>query len=435
MTGTNDDFDLPRWHTQLPHDALSSSAQAAQSAAQASSYLYTQGQTQLPPPQSAASANRLPPLQQSPNSSRQPRMNQLLDEDQTYPMNSLPYLSPGNAHLSRSASLGGAQALTSGSRARRHHMQDDLEGAFSVENVNSQRHTPTGLPQHSQNSLYPSSVAYHQGAPALASTGSNASAANAATPADPYQDAYFPSPAAHLPKRAQTQHDPSTSTRNARSPLRGVNPSHPMLDPYSPQQNQYNAPNTAPPPPSAYPYSPSSDNRQFSSQSYQAQHTRSQSHVKSERGTPPGPPPAYSPQSGVQSSSGVYSPPYPMETTSPAPSSSQNLSAHRVAQRPSISQPSTPLSYHPSQSPVGGTQYFNKDHQPMAVEFPPPKRRASGLRRVRDQRDLRPFVNTTPAGRRMDATGLYLSVSKPLSLLIWRDLIRSGYRKYSLPGN
>lgn len=45
----------------------------------------------------------------------------------------------------------------------------------------------------------------------------------------------------------------------------------------------------------------------------------------------------------------------------------------------------------------------------MAVE-PPPKRRASGLRRVRDQRDLRPVVNALPAGRRMDANGAYLSV-------------------------
>lgn len=405
----NDDFDLPRWHTQLPHDALSSSAQAAQSAAQASSYLYNQSQNQLPPPQSAASVNRLPPLQQSPNSSRQPRVNQLLDEDQTYAMNSLPYLSPGNAHLSRSTSLGGAAAATSGSRARRHHMQEDLEGAFSVETVQNPRHTPTGLPQHSQNSLYPTSVGYHPGAPALAGTGTAAMTATPASPSDPYQDAYFPNAGAHLPKRSQTQHDPSTSTRNARSPLRGANPSHPMLDPYSPQQNQYTTPNTAPPPSNTYPYSPTSDQRQFSTQNY-PQHTRSQSHVKSERGTPPVPSPAYSPQGGVQSSSGVYSPPYPMETTSPAPSSSQNLGGQRAGQRPSVSSPSTPLSYHPSQSPAGGPQYFNKDHQPMAVEYPPPKRRASGLKRVRDPRDLRPFVNPTPSGRRMDATGIYLSV-------------------------
>ena len=41
---------------------------------------------------------------------------------------------------------------------------------------------------------------------------------------------------------------------------------------------------------------------------------------------------------------------------------------------------------------------------------PPAKRRASGLRRVRDQRDLRPQIQTRPASRRMDASGTFLSV-------------------------
>ena len=40
----------------------------------------------------------------------------------------------------------------------------------------------------------------------------------------------------------------------------------------------------------------------------------------------------------------------------------------------------------------------------------PPKRRASGIRRVRDQRDLCPKVQTRPASRRMDASGTFLSV-------------------------
>ena len=122
---------------------------------------------------------------------------------------------------------------------------------------------------------------------------------------------------------------------------------------------------------------------------------------------PPPPPPAYSPQAGMQSS-GIYSPPYPMDTTSPAPSS-QNLSAHSSA-RPSISQPSTPLSYiHPPPS-TSPAHFFKQEHQPMTVEAPP-RRRLSGLRRVRDQRDLRPYVSGQPVGRRMDATGIYLSVS------------------------
>ncbi len=45
----------------------------------------------------------------------------------------------------------------------------------------------------------------------------------------------------------------------------------------------------------------------------------------------------------------------------------------------------------------------------MAVK-PPLKRRASGLRPVLHQRDLRPYVNTQPAARRMPGTsGVYLS--------------------------
>ena len=170
MSGTNDDFDLPRWHTQQPHDALSSSAQAAQSAAQASSYnLYGQGP---PPLAGGVSASRLPAIHQSPTGpSRQPRITQLLDEDQQYAMNASPYLSPGTT-LSRSTSLGGA-AITA--RGRRHHMQDDLEGAFSADPNSGSRQPIHGLPQHAQNSLYPSSVSYHQpqGAPG---TGSSAAA-------------------------------------------------------------------------------------------------------------------------------------------------------------------------------------------------------------------------------------------------------------------
>ena len=105
-----DDFALPRWNTQQPHDSLSSSAQAAQSAAQASSYLFSPA-----PPQSGVSSNRLPAIQQSPTgASRQPRINQLLDEDQPYPMNSVPYSS--GASLSRSASFGGVGGAA---RARR----------------------------------------------------------------------------------------------------------------------------------------------------------------------------------------------------------------------------------------------------------------------------------------------------------------------------
>ncbi|TBU33846.1 kinase-like protein [Dichomitus squalens] len=54
----------------------------------------------------------------------------------------------------------------------------------------------------------------------------------------------------------------------------------------------------------------------------------------------------------------------------------------------------------------------------MAVEPPPPKRRPSGLRRVRDQRDLRPFVNPSPGGRRVDTNGVPMSPLKQLTMNI-----------------
>ncbi|KAI0699859.1 hypothetical protein BC835DRAFT_1456025 [Cytidiella melzeri] len=158
-----DDFALPRWNTQQPNDGLSSSAQAAQSAAQASAYMYGPG----PPPPSGVPNNRLPAMQQSPTSaSRQPCINQLLDENQQYAMNSAAYTPPGPA-LSRSASFGGA--VGAGSRARHHHMQEDFEGAFNVDPVSPQRQAAQNVSQHTQNSLYSPSVAYHQ-SPATSST-------------------------------------------------------------------------------------------------------------------------------------------------------------------------------------------------------------------------------------------------------------------------
>ncbi|KAI0744060.1 kinase-like protein [Daedaleopsis nitida] len=51
----------------------------------------------------------------------------------------------------------------------------------------------------------------------------------------------------------------------------------------------------------------------------------------------------------------------------------------------------------------------------MTVEPLPPKRRPSGLRRVRDHRELRPFVNTQPVGRRVDADGNVITSLKQLT--------------------
>ena len=419
-----DDFALPRWNTQQSHDSLSSSAQAAQAAAQASSYIYSPG----PPPQSVVPSNRLPAIQQqSPTGpSRQPRISQLLDEDQQYSMNSVPFSS--GASLSRSASFGGVAGTA---RSRRHHMPDDLEGAFNADPASAQRLPTHSLSQHVQNSLYPPSVTYQPSTGSAVSNTSNTGTSSA----DVYQDTYFsPTPGAHPPKRSQTTHDASTSSRAPRSPHRSSNPTNPMLDPYSPQQNQYN------PPSSAYPYSPTTEHRSFASAPYQS-HSRTHSQAKGEPLTPPLPsyrtqlqpkaepidaslPPSnYSPASGMPASS-VYSPSYTAHASSPAPSTSQNLAAVRQG-RSSVSQPPTPLSYGTGAQPPGPphSPYYGQDHQPMVVE-PPPKRRASGLRRVRDQRDLRPYVNSQPAGRRMDGNGTYLSVSPRSFLHLFPELLQ-----------
>ncbi|KAI0780109.1 hypothetical protein C8Q74DRAFT_1171040, partial [Fomes fomentarius] len=285
MTGTNEDFDLPRWHNQSLHDSLSSSAQAAQSAAQAS-YMYPQG----PPPQAGS---RLPPIQQPPlGTSRQPRINQLLDEDHQFGVSSSPYSTGG---LARSLSLGGSSNASS--RGRRHHLQDDLEGAFHVEGDTSQRQTPA--------SLYPPSVAYHG-----AQQGGGPHAAGSGTAPDPYQDAYYAGTNTHTPKRSQTQHEPSSS-RAPRSPQRAPQTNN-FLDPYSPPQ--YNSPSS-----NNYPYSPSNEQRSFPGGYSSQTHSRSHSQTKTEPISPPLPPAAYSPQ---------YTGPYPMDTTSPAPSST-SLSAQR----------------------------------------------------------------------------------------------------------
>lgn len=426
MTGANDDFDLPRWQTQAHHDLLSSSAQAAQAAANnssaSSSYTYP-GAPPLPPPgsstHSTAAQHRMQPLHQTHTGSgaRQAqagRVGQLVDQDGHLPPSSLPYLAPAQNQLSRSASLGNQPASA---RVRRLHMQDDLEGAFSAP-------SPTSPPtHHRQNSstanpaasFYPSSVAYQAppfptAAPTDAAAAGTAGQSPAGPPqADPaYGDLYFSPTSGHAPKRSHTHHEPSSaaaSARAARSPLRS-GPSQSaggLLDPYAHAQSQY-SPTTAAYSYHAPPYPPATHS-----------HSRTHSQIKHEPLTPPVPSP-YTPQSASIAHQPpppppVYSPSYPMDvSSSPHPSSTTLLSSGASTRQGSASTPNTPLPFpQPSHSPAAGGPYYPHDPMPMAVD-PPAKRRASGFRRIRDQRDLRPHVNQRPAGRRVDASGAFLSV-------------------------
>jgi hypothetical protein len=149
-SGVNDDFDLPRWQTQSAHvpSDLIPSSQSSHSAANPS-YLYPVSPPPAQTSSSASSRNRA--VQHSPSSSitRQPRITQLLEDDPPLSTN-LPYLSPSRNQLPRSTFLGASSA-----RARRHHMPDDLEGAYSTANTNS-----SSKQRQQTNSFYNSSVAY-----------------------------------------------------------------------------------------------------------------------------------------------------------------------------------------------------------------------------------------------------------------------------------
>lgn len=385
MSNANDDFDLPRWQTQAHLEPLSSSAQAAQAAARAS-YLYPVPPPPPPPPQQ----QRIQHPHHSPGSSRQPRITHLLDQDSQQPISPSSYLSGALNQLSRSASLGASASVAGAPRARRHHQPDDLEGAFNVDTQSSS----TRHQQPPPNSLYPSAVPFHQ--PSQMS--SAPAPANAVSPsgAEPYSDLYYNGTGPN-PKRSHPQLDPTT--RPGRSPMRAGNA---LLDPYQ-QQAQY-SPTTTP----SYLYGSPSDAQRGNLPPNYPSHARTHSQSKPDGATPPVGTP-FSSQNAAQAAYASYT----MESSSPQPPSHQNQT-HLSAQVPvknSTSTPSTPLSLAHSQSPAN--PYYPQD-QPMLVDpAPQHRRRASGFRRVRDSRDLRPYVNSHPAGRRVDANGVVLSVCVP----------------------
>lgn len=388
-----EDFDLPRWQTQAHPDPLSSSSTHT-TQHPPGPYSYS-ALPPPPPPQSQSltgqqQQQRLQPLQQSPTGQGRQgnRISQLLEQEQQQGfVASSPYNLSAQPQLNRSASLSGgvASGTTLTSRGHRHHPPDDLEGAFHSDSQALSSPRQTGSSQL-QASLYPASVPYHQ---AQSLTGTNSVQKNTASPGggDVYSDMYYNgSGGGHAPKRSQTQHD--------------LKPNTSLLDSYA-QQSQYSPTTTN----YTSSYVPSSGSGTLPPAPYHS-HSRSHSQVKAEPMTPPISS-AYPP--GTLGSTN-YSPSYGMDTsTSPQPPPSLKTSA---------STPSTPFPYaHPSQSPAGG-QYYSQDHS-MQVDVPQHKRRASGFKRVRDARDLRPYVNPQPNGRRMDSTGTYLSVCRSMTHIVF----------------
>lgn len=444
MTGNNEDFDLPRWQTHNFQDTLSSTAQAAQAAQQGgfTNSLYNPA----PPPQSqlqsqaGTSPHRLPPIISAHHSastqsgaSRQARISQILDEEQQLGQGPHQFLSAGQTQLSRSASLGGGiGGAASGalgrtgvlsSRIRRNHPPDDLESAFTTDNAQG-----SASPRHHQHqppipsSLYPSSVTFSQPQqPHMPSTPLSAHPTGTTTNVgELFHDAQqFPNQNPGPRGRSQTFTEHGDSGRTARN--KATNPSTPIHDPYShiPAQGhgQFS-------PTTNYQYSNSGELQ--SAPPYPYHSSQSQPHVKTEPVSTPltspytGHMPLPPPQPAGQSSSN-YSPSYPMDTSSPGPSgSSQNsphhLTSHSQPRQHSVSTPNTPFSSNTSHSPQPNPgQYFGSvDQTAMAVELP--HKRQTGFRRLRDHRDLQPYVNARPGGRRDDGTGVLLSVSGPCTL-------------------
>lgn len=362
MQDPNESFDLPRWQTQVDPISSSSSAQAAHGAQ--ASYLYSGPPPPPPHALTPSSPQRIQPLHQNTTGpSRQPRISQLLEQEHAIAPPSSQFAAGPQTTLSRSTSLGGANANNIASRIRRHPQPDDIE-AFSADTstMASSRQTQ----QVSQNSFYSPSVGY-QGQ----SISSNPSTTS---PPDSYNDMYYNGSTSHPPKRLQDA--TVVANRSGRSPHRGAHTpnSTGLLDPYV-QQSQY-SPTSA-----AYSYGSAPPLDRAQSSVYQT-HSRTNSQLKAEASTPPIPP--YGSQNqGHHVNSHLTGGP--------------NIKA-------SISTPSTPMSYMPSTTP--GSHYYPQD-QSMVVD--PPKRRSVGFRRARNSHDLQPRLDVLPGSRRMGPDGAYLS--------------------------
>ena len=427
MTG-NDDFDLPRWQPHHYQDTLSSSAQAAQAAQQALASPTYSGSAppppqSLPPPATAPTGRLQRPIisthhtiaaaGQAPESApaRNPRLSHLYNTDGDSSIGGQhQYLSTGQAQLSRSASLNsgvgtaGAAGIGSGplsSRRYRQHMLDDLESAYmeSATQGTLERHRTLGASQ--QPSFYPAAVQYSQQQQQTSHMTGHTPSSSLGGNTDPYND-------------------PQVSERTtSKSPRRGHGSqvASPLLDPYGQIQQQLSsqASTTA--------YSPTSTAYQFgnsapSTNAYQSSSALvSQTSAKGPPASPLGSPFSSSrtlppPPASAQNASSY--PHYAMDTSSPGPSHSAQASVHHLSShsgmmplRQSMSTPNTPLSYQHSQQ--GHAQYQPSNDDAMDG-VSPHKRRASGFKRVRDHRDLRPYVNTQPTGRRADSNGQFLSV-------------------------
>lgn len=433
MNDSNENFELPRWasdsFSSYNHDPLSSSAQAAQAAQQS----YHSSPFNGPPPPPPHSSSARPTInthhsgnsigESQPTSARNPRVTHFFEGENQF-------LSTGQANLSRSASLGNPIGNSAGlgaayaSRRGRQHMQNDLESAYFEDpgQANSvERHQPhrsLGSSQQIQQSFYPSSVAYATPQqPPLPGHSSNPSI-EGSNQIDVFQDNSYAGTPTHARKNTIKVEDTGSS---GRSPRRQQTGQSSLLDPYAQlQQLSSQTPSTAYSPTSTlYQYSTPTEMQNASPYQPQQQTPKTMTGPNSPLGSPFSgqrtlpPPPPYSH--------------YAMDTTSPGPShASQGGLQHSYSApgttsiRQSLSTPNTPLSFQHAQQ-LAQAQYHTAPDDPMGMESSLHKRRASGFKRVRDQRELKSYVNAQPAGRRGDVNGQFLSVSTKFDMKLYKD--------------
>ena len=364
----DDDFDLPRWSNSAHSSHLA--VHASQSnGGQYSLYGQTAPLPQQPP--SHHDIARLPSIgQQTSSSSRHPpRLPHLLETEEGH--------SSGQDQGSSIMHLARSTSMNTGARGRR--QPDDLERAYA-----SESQVPPGSSSRQQiNPFYPSSVAYQQAAsPAAASHPS------------PSVDGYMYYGSSATPRRTQVHDRESSPANPAQSP-----PVMSQLDPYvQPQQPPMFASTNY----SDYvtPPQQSSTNTAFSSQVKEPTETDI-------RASPYLPQHPQAPAMSTQPSTNLsYAPPpYPsMDTQASQPQLGVSSSPSRPA---SHSTPNTPFSHSHSQMQQ---QYYSMSQPDQMNVESQPRRRSIGFKRVRDAKDLRPYINHSASGRRMDHEGNHLSV-------------------------
>lgn len=383
----DDNFEiLPRWAPtgQTSHLGL----QSAQSTSASQYPLYTQ---QAPPPQqpqqpSHHDSSRLTSIA---NTRAPPRLGHLMDTDSH--QSSQDHTSP-MLNIARSASL------STSNRGRR--QPDDLERAY-----NSEAQGPSVVNNNRQqmpNPFYPSAVAYQQAASAATvNHGQNAAA-------DGYNMYYGTTNQPTRIKQEPTSPPPASALtlNHGQNAADGYNmyygstnqPSHVKQEPTSSPAL------SAQQMPSMDPYSQT--HQQPSSSMYSSNYTDYSSQPST---GPPDTEMRSSPYIPHSSQNSVMS---PQSSAYNSKSSYPSMDTHISQSQLFVTTPSRPSSHSNPATPFSmqHPQYYSSSQSDQMNVEPPVRRRSVGFQRVRDARELRPYMNSISGNRRVDLNGVYVSV-------------------------